>query len=341
MTQKFTDKYGNTFKVDVKNHLVKFLNPTSRGTKYYDVPPDKNITKIQYGRILLQIHQILHLFKSLNVSLINKKFLDIGTGNGMIPKIISLITPIKLAVGIDPFLDKEHKTSWQKHNHLVAQNYILKFIKKNNLDFHKYSKKLEFENFSLVPSKLKVKLNRKQKYQFFKLSAHSANKINHKFDFVYLKSIEHFNNWERMFKILSKKTKKKSLILFKHRSFFSYLGPHRYSTSGIPWGHVLLKDNDYKKYIKKFHKNRSKEMINFFYNGLSYPRISVNELLILAAKNGFKSKLIINEPPRYLKKILNFSNSIKNFWSIVNKNYPKVSSDEIFSGMYHIVLERV
>ena len=48
----------------------------------------------------------------------------------MIPKIISLITPIKLAVGIDPFLDKEHKTSWQKHNHLVAQKYILKFIKK-------------------------------------------------------------------------------------------------------------------------------------------------------------------------------------------------------------------
>ena len=43
MTQKFTDRYGNTFKVDVKNHLVKFLNPTSRGTKYYDVPPDKNI----------------------------------------------------------------------------------------------------------------------------------------------------------------------------------------------------------------------------------------------------------------------------------------------------------
>ena len=78
----------------------------------------------------MQIHQILHLFKSLNVSLKNKKFLDIGTGNGMIPKIISLITPIKLAVGIDPFLDKEHKTSWQKHNHLVAQKYILKFIKK-------------------------------------------------------------------------------------------------------------------------------------------------------------------------------------------------------------------
>ena len=73
MTQKFTDRYGNTFKVDVKNHLIKFLNPTSRGTKYYDVPPDKNITKIQYGRILLQIHQILHLFKSLNVSLKNKK----------------------------------------------------------------------------------------------------------------------------------------------------------------------------------------------------------------------------------------------------------------------------
>ena len=79
-----------------------------------------------------------------------------------------------------------------------------------------------------------------------------------------------------MFKIFSKITKKNSLIIFKHRSFFSYLGPHRYSSSGIPWGHVLLNDKDYVRYINQFHKERSKEMTNFFFKGLSYPRYTVN-----------------------------------------------------------------
>jgi len=340
MRNSFKDKKGNNFRVDIENHLTRFLNPTSKGTKYYDVPPDNNLTKIQYGRILLQIHQILFLIKSLNFNLIGKKFLDIGTGNGMIPKIISLISPIKLAVGIDPFLDKEHKTSWQKHDHDITIKNILNFIKKNDLDYKKYKKQLKFENYSLIPAKLKLKLNNKKKYAFHKLSAHTASKLRDKFDIVYLKSIEHFNDWDEMFKIFSKITKKKSLIMFKHRSFFSFLGPHRYASSGIPWGHVLLKDKDYENYIKKFHKKRSKDMINFFYNGLSYPRVSVNELIIFASKHGFRTKLIVNEPPRYLNQVINYSKSIKNFWKIVNNNYPKVSSDEIFSGIYHIILEK-
>lgn len=341
MKKFFKDSKGNIFEVDIKNFLIKFLNPTSKDTKYYDVPPDKNLSKIQYGRILLQIHQILFLLKSLNFSLRNKKFLDIGTGNGMIPKIISLITPIKKTVGIDPFLDKEHKTSWQQHNHDIAKKYIINFLKKNkNLDYKEYRKYLKFENFSFIPSKLDLKISKKEKYKFFKRSAHDSKKLKEKFDIIYLKSIEHFNNWNEMFKIFSNITKKKSLIIFKHRSFFSYLGPHRYASSGIPWGHVLLKDKDYKKYIRKFHKIRSKEMIKFFYNGLSYPRHSVNELIIFASKNGFKPRLIMNEPPRYIEEVISYSNSIKNFWKIIKKNYPNVSSEEVLSGIYHIVLEK-
>ena len=116
MNKNFKDKFGNTFNVSIKKNLIKFLNPTSKGTKYYDVPPDKSLTKNQYGRIFLQIHQILHLLNSLSFDLKDKKFLDVGTGNGMIPSVLSCITNLQKTVGIDPFLDKEHKTSWQRHN---------------------------------------------------------------------------------------------------------------------------------------------------------------------------------------------------------------------------------
>ena len=341
MNKKFKDSYNNIFEVNIKNNLLKFLNPTSKRTKYYDVPPDKSLTKNQYGRIYLQIHQLLHLLNSLGFNFKNKKFLDVGTGNGMIPRILSRITKFNKTIGIDPFLDKGHKTSWQKHDHEQTEKYVLNFIKRNKgLFYNKYKKGLNYENHSLIPSNFSLKNIYNQKYKFHQLSAHNSHKLKEKFDVIYLKSIEHFNDWNKMFKISSKITKKKSLIIFKHRSFFSYLGPHRYATSGIPWGHVLLKDKDYKKYINKFHKERSKDMENFFFNGLSYPRYTINDLLLFASKNNFTPKIIINEPPRYLNDAYKFTLKIQNFWRIVFKNYPRLSSDELLSGIYHIVLEK-
>ena len=34
-------------------------------------------------------------------------------------------------------------------------------------------------------------------------------------------------------------------MFIKHNSFFSYNGAHRYASTFIPWGHVLLNDKDY------------------------------------------------------------------------------------------------
>ena len=38
---------------------------------------------------------------------------------------------------------------------------------------------------------------------------------------------------------------------------------------------------------------------------------------------------------------LNFIKSINNFWPNIRKNYPRVSSEEILSGMYHVVFKKV
>ena len=134
--------------------------------------------------------------------------------------------------------------------------------------------------------------------------------------------------------------KKKGIVIFKHRSFFSYLGAHRYASIVIPWGHIILNENQYKKFIKKNYKDREKQMINFFYTGLNYPRSSVSDLIKFATKHDFRLKFISIEPPHYNKKTTKFIKKIKNFWKIVKKNYPNVPSEEVLSGMYHIVLEK-
>ena len=349
MQYKSSTKKSKSFDLDKKNRLITnkkkylldILNPTAKNTKYYEAPPSGKITDIQIGRIILQVHQIINLVISLGYSFKNKNFLDIGCGNGMIPRLISSFTNLKNSYGIDPFLDGEHQTSWPKHNHYkVFLKITQKFKKKKYLEFEDYSKLLKYENFSLKPEKQKIIFKKNYHYEFKKLSALDLQKLKKKIDIAYLKSIEHFNDWDKLFLKLKKTLNKKGIVIFKHRSFFSYLGAHRYASIGLPWGHVILKENQYKKFIDKFHNHRKDQMINFFYNDLKYPRSTVSELMKYATKHEFKLKLITIEPPHYNEKSTKFIKKIKNFWKIVKKNYPDVPSEEILSGMYHIVLEK-
>jgi hypothetical protein len=338
MSYKFKVNNKN-FVVDLKKHLLNFLTPTSNGTKYFESPPSGKVEKRQIGRIFLQCHQILNILKSLNIR--NKKnFLDIGTGNGMIPRVISLCANLN-TMGVDPYLDSEHRTSWQKHNQEKLITIIKDRIFKNKtIDYRLYKKDLKFENYSWIPSKINLKKLYPIRYKFAQIGAHKLDLIKKKFDIVYLKSIEHFSDWQLMFKKLKIITKKNSIIIFKHRSFFSFLGAHRYAATAIPWGHVQMTESEYLTYCKKFHKNRFKLMKDFYYNDLSYPRYTVNELIKTASKYDFKIKLLLNEPPRYINNIVKFTKT-NNFWNNIYKNFPRVSSEEIFSGTYHIVLERI
>ena len=96
-------KYNNLVR---QSNLLSFLNPTSKGTKYWESPPKSDLSSRQIGRIILQFHQTVFLFENLGVDFKNKNLLDIGTGNGMIPSLISKFTKIKYSDGIDPYLAK-------------------------------------------------------------------------------------------------------------------------------------------------------------------------------------------------------------------------------------------
>ena len=89
-------------------------------------------------------------------------------------------------------------------------------------------------------------------------------------------------------KIEGDKATPEGIFIIKHRSFFSYLGAHRYSAVEIPWGHLLLNDKQYEKFVNLHHTDRSHEMINFMQQGLSNPRRSVNDMIKIAIETGFE-----------------------------------------------------
>jgi len=329
--------------VDIDKNLIPFLNKTSKGTKYWDSPPKSEPSNFQFGRVLLQIHQILFLSNLLKIDLNNKNFLDVGTGNAMIPKLISEIADTKESMGIDPYQDGEHQTSWQKHNHKKFLKKILNFFRKKGyyeLNYNKYRKYLKQEQHIVKPETIKFKIKKGQNFSFKKIDINKTSKLNLKFDFIYCKALEHISDYKSFFKQAGKCLKKGGYIYLKHRSFFSYLGAHRYSSTGIPFGHVLLSEKEYIKYCKKFHTNRYEKMINFYFNDLSYPRHSVSQIIKIANQEKLVMNLTLNEANKNIDKIFSKINKIKNFWDIVKRNFPDVSSEELLSGMYHIVLKK-
>ena len=130
-------------------------------------------------------------------------------------------------------------------------------------------------------------------------------------------------------------------MIFKHRSFFSYLGPHRYASTAIPWGHCLLSDEEYKEYADTYHKERSNLMKEFYFEGLSYPRMCISDLIKLCTKNGLTCSSIKFDKPKYAKLQ---NEIIKNHINLIDhslKLNPNLSFEEMTSGLITIIFEKL
>jgi SAM-dependent methyltransferase len=324
-------------------YLLPILSPSSPGTNYWDPPPPGPLNDRQRGRILLQVHQILDLFRQYGIDLKGKTFLDVGTGNGLVPRLLLELSDLNAAVGVDPYHDGGHKTSWQPHDHDETLRDLRAFIVSRcpgALDLTAYDMSLGYEAFASRPSPVGIAPQPPKAYMFSPLGAHDLDKLGADYDICYCKAIEHIPDWDGVLRAMARVTRENGIVYFKHRSFFSYLGPHRYAASNIPWGHVLLTDAEYRRFASEFHGRRVAAMTDFYFTGLAYPRTTVSGLLRHARTHGLVPFAILNESPRYIATVAKFIDEVPDFWAVVNDNYPDLSAEEMFSGIYHILLRR-
>ena len=339
----FKKDNGLILPVDRELYLFSALSPTSEGTNYWDPPPRAPISDRQTGRILLQVHQILDLFRSTGIDLNGKKMLDIGTGNGMVPRLMLELSELSEAVGSDPFLDGEHQTSWQPHDHEEGITRIRDYIDRtcpDRIDYCAYQQHAKLENMVFKPQPIAIPKRRSKQYRFDQVGVHNLQNIDDYFDIFYCKAIEHIHDWETAFASVSAVANPDAIFYLKHRSFFSYLGAHRYSSTDIPWGHVLLTDREFRRYAQEFHETRAEEMCTFFFEGLAYPRYSVSDMVRIAHEKGFVVHGIQVEAPRYANAVAQYIYHIDSFWKTVWENYPRLGADELFSGMVHILFRK-
>lgn len=340
----FIKDNGIKLPVDSNKYLFPFLSPTSPGSHYRQSPVEGKITDRQKGRVLLQIHQILHLFQEYGINFGGKTMLDIGTGNGLVPCLLLELTDLRSAVGTDPYHDGEHTTSWQVHDHNEALLKIKSFLEKycsDGIDYNSYKHLLKYENYSMIPSKVLYKKQPAKPYKFAKIGAHELGILSQTFDILYCKAIEHIQDWNEVFNSAASVAGSDAILYFKHRSFFSYLGAHRYASISIPWGHVLLTEKEYERAVDEFYSDYAEKIKDFYYNGLTYPRVTVSDMIQIALNHKFVPLAVVSEPTRHVDTVYKFIGDIDNFWEIVWQNYPHISTTEILSGMYHILFRKV
>lgn len=275
---------GKELPIDINKYLLSFLNPTQEGSEYYSSPTKTSIEGLTVREINRIVKQVFEIYKILEKNLDieeNLRFLDVGTGNGMVPKLLCEVRDKVYAHAIDPFLHGGHSTSWQRSD-LVK-------------DLEKCKQKWD-SNFT--ENRL-LKTNSVYSEQKCYLNELIAEKQFRPFDVIYSKAIEHVPDWVDFASDLTKTVNVGGFLIIKHRSFFSYLGPHRYASTAIPWGHCLMSDQDYKKYVKEFHNNREKQMLDFYFKDLSYPRMKMFELDEVMKSFGLDKIFYEVSKPRY------------------------------------------
>ena len=167
----------------------------------------------------------------MGIDLEHKKMLDIGTGNGMIPQLILRLSDLQSAMGTDPFLDGEHKTSWQVHDRHKDFARINEFIDKHCngiLDYSSYQSLTTLEHNSFIPQPLVVRTATDKPYTFKQIGVHDLGILDDKYDIFYCKAIEHIHNWDEAFNAVAQISRADSIFYLKHRSFFDYIlfGPN-------------------------------------------------------------------------------------------------------------------
>ena len=101
-------------------------------------------------------------------------------------------------------------------------------------------------------------------------------------DIIYSASVlEHIQSLDKAFKECYRILKPGGIMIHSYHPFYSYNGGHALCIPDYPWGHILLKKNEYKKYLKRYRPYESDTAIKYLEKALSYENSQKNVQLKL------------------------------------------------------------
>ena len=129
-----------------------------------------------------------------------------------------------------------------------------------------------------------------------------------------------------------------AVFYLKHKSFFSYLGAHRYGSTGLPWGHLRMTEMNMKIILMSYFQ---KDQINekFYYEGLSYPRNTIGNMIKIASSKGWKLGSIEYERSKHIESFQKFYSQTNYIYEEIKENFD-VSIEELLSGLITLHLQK-
>lgn len=81
-------------------------------------------------------------------------------------------------------------------------------------------------------------------------------------------------------------------------------------------------------------------MLNSYYNSITYPRYTINDLIKIFEKNDFILHGQKIETPPYISKIFKFKKEIKNFNKLIRKKVKNLDNNELFASSQHLIFKK-
>lgn len=258
---------------------------------------DINLAKKEYQ---LYFNYFEKIILSLNFTTEGKKMLEIGSGNKLL-------------------------------SYLMAEKYKNATFLCSDID--SYYADLD-KNEDIIFARKKVEKNFDKKIPFKSDNISSSSFEDNSFDVIFSNTVlEHIADLDNAFKEMKRILKPGGFCFHIYNPFFSYNGAHTICSIDHPWGHCILKENEYNKLVDIFYPEYADVSKSFFKHDLN--KKSLNEFKKSIEKAEFKSYIFIPETNLNLMQML-LPDTLKRTLEL----YPTANLEDLLTSSVIVVLQQ-
>ncbi len=250
----FIDSFNN------KHYLLEGLKNKIK-PNWKNILKDKNI-KITKEYLLGQkengfiaVQKIIPVLKSLNKDISKSDILEIGCNNGAMAFAMAEMKANVIATEFSGYKVESISSKKINQRNLIEVNDSLKLIRNSLSNLFSHSKNVKFLDDDICNSVIK----------------------NNSFDIICSwEVLEHLHDTEKAFQAIYNLLKDDGITIHEYNPFFCLNGGHSLCTTDFLWGHTILNENDFTRYLEEFYPEMKDKALSFYKKGLN--RMTIYDL---------------------------------------------------------------
>lgn len=189
---------------------------------------------------------------------------------------------------------------------------------------------------SLIPEKIKKSINSNAQFVLGDITKKTSFDSEHFKAINSIAVLEHILDLPSAFQEMYRILKPAGIMLHSYDPFFHPAGGHSLGVLDLPWGHLQLNPDEYKRYIQQFRPLEVSHALNWYNNGVhkKYPKRLMMQLIL---DSGFEI-LYWNTRKIDHSQRSRISNDLL---ANVFKNYPEISEDDLLACEHTFIAQKI